>query len=51
MQQRGGHDEILAGDLQVHLAHQVQVRGVLLGDGLDRDVGDLDLIDAHEVQQ
>jgi hypothetical protein len=44
--QRRGHHEVLARDVELELAHQLEVLEVLLGDPRDRDVGDVDLVDA-----
>ena len=45
------HHQVLAGDVEVQLAHQLEVLEVLLGDLRDRHVGDLELVLADQVQQ
>jgi hypothetical protein len=46
-----GHDEELAGDVEIQPAHHFQIRQVLLGDRGDGDVNDLHLVLLDEVQQ
>ena len=45
------HDHELAGELEVQLAHQLQVLHVLARDGCDRDVVDVELVAPDQVQQ
>jgi len=49
--QRRGHDEKLAGHVQIQLLHQRDVGEVLLGDERDRDVVDVHLIFLDEMNQ
>ncbi len=49
--QRRGHHQELAGDVEVELLHQAEVREVLLGDQRDRDVVDVDLILLDQVDE
>nr|WP_263429880.1 hypothetical protein [Nannocystis pusilla] len=51
VRQRRRHHQVVARDLEVELAHDVEVLEVLLGDERDRDVEDVELVLAHEVQQ
>ena len=46
-----GHDEVVAGDLEVHGPHELEVLQVLLRNEGDRDVEDVELVPAHQVQQ
>ena len=46
-----GHDEELAGHVEVHLLHQIEVLEVLLRDQRDRDVVDVQLVLLDEVQE
>ena len=43
--------DVLAGDVEVELLHQAQVLVKLIADQRHRDVGDLDLVDARQLQQ
>src|SRR6266850_924250 len=45
------HQEVLPRELEVELFHQEEVRVVLPGDLDDRDIVDVDLVDADQVQQ
>jgi hypothetical protein len=45
------HHQVLAGDVDVEALHGVEVLEVLLGDEGDRDVEDLELVLAHQVQE
>src|SRR5512134_3582414 len=47
----GGHHQELARDLEVQRLHEVKVGEVLLGDLRDRDVVDVELLVADQVQQ
>ena len=47
----GRHGDVLRRDVEVELAHRVEVRGVLLRDVGDRDVGDRHLVDADEMEE
>src|SRR5262249_37572373 len=49
--QRRRHDEELAGDVEVELAHQIDRVEVLLRDERDRDVVDVDLVPLDQEQQ
>jgi hypothetical protein len=51
MNQRRRHDEELARNIQVQLLHQGDVGEVLLGDERNRDVVDVHLVLANEVNQ
>ena len=51
LQQRRRHHKELAGDVEVDLAHPLDVLQVLLGDQCDRNVEDVDLVLADQVQQ
>ncbi len=51
LHERGGHDEELAGQLELELAHGVEGVEVLRGDLLDGDVVDIELVLADEEQQ
>ncbi len=43
--------DVLAGDVEVELLHQLQVGVELIADGRHRDVGDLDTVDLDQMQQ
>ena len=49
--ERGGHHDELARHVEIELAHEVEVLHVLLGDAPDRDVVDLQLLAADEIQK
>src|SRR4029077_20457949 len=49
--QRRGHDEKFAGDVQIQLLHQRDRCEVLRGDERDRDVVDVDLVLPDQVQE
>ena len=49
--QRGGHHNELARHIEVQLAHHLDVLHVLLGDASDRDVVDVELVAANEIEQ
>ena len=49
--ERRGHDEIVAGDVEVELLHQADRVEVLLRDERDRDIVDVHLVLLDEVQQ
>jgi hypothetical protein len=49
--QRRGHDEVFAREFQLHAAHHVDVRHVLPRDLGDRDVEDVDVLPADQVEQ
>ena len=49
--QRRRHHQELPGHVEVQLLHQIDVAEVLLGDERDRDVVDVHLVLANEVQQ
>ena len=49
--QRGGHDQKLAGDVEIQHAHDVEIRHVLRRDPLDRDVVDIDLLAPDQIEQ
>ena len=49
--ERRGDDQILADHVDVQRAHQLQVLEVLLGDEAHRNVQDVELVLANEVQQ
>ncbi len=49
--QRRGHDEELAGDVQIQLLHQRDRVEILRRDQRDRDVVDVHLVGANEVEQ
>ena len=49
--QRGGHEDELGADVEVHFARLLEVAQVLRRDGGDGDVADVDLLFANEVEQ
>ena len=49
--QRRGHHQELPGHVEVHLFHQLDVAEILLGDERDRDVVDVDLALANQMQE
>ena len=49
--QRRGHHQVFAGELELHAAHHVDVRHVLARDLGDRDVEDVEVLAADQVQQ
>ena len=49
--QRRGHHQILAGELELQFLHQLDVLHVLAGDLGDRDVENVDVLPADQVQQ
>ena len=49
--QRRRHHQVVARDLEVQRSHEVEVLEVLLGHERDRDVEDVELVPAHQVQQ
>ena len=51
LHQRGGHDKEFAGDVEVERLHRSKGFEVLLRDGLDRDVVDVDLDLADQKKQ
>ena len=51
VQQGGGHDEVFAGNVQVEALHQLQRGQVLLGDGGDGYVDDVELVLLDQVEQ
>jgi hypothetical protein len=51
MEQGGGHQKKLPGNVQVQVFHQLQVFQVLLGDGRDGDVVNIDLILLDQIQK
>ena len=51
VRQRRRHQQVLAGDVEVERAHEVEHLQVLLGDERDRDVEDVELVLLDEVQQ
>ena len=51
LHERGGHDEELAGQLELEVAHGVERVEVLLGDLHDRDVVDIQFVLADQEQQ
>ena len=51
MDQRRRQDEIVAGDVEVHLLHQLDRFEVLRRDRGNRDVVDVELVLADQMQQ
>jgi len=51
LRQRGGHQHVLAGELELQLLHQLDVLHVLPGDLRKRDVEDVEVLAADQVQQ
>ena len=51
MDQRRRHHQELTGDVEIQVLHQLDVVEVLLGDQRDRDVVDVHLVLANEVQE
>src|SRR5919198_1556260 len=51
VRERGGHHQELARDVQVQLAHPLQVLEVLLGDQRDRNVEDVDPLLPDQMEQ
>jgi hypothetical protein len=49
--QRGGHDEELAGDVEVERLHRAESFEVLFRDGLDRNIVDIDLVFPDEKKE
>jgi hypothetical protein len=49
--QRRRHDQELAGDVEIQLLHQLDVREVLLRDSGDRNVVHIHLVDPDEVYE
>jgi len=49
--ERGRHQEVFAGDVNVEALHGVEVLEVLLGHERDRDVENGELVLLHEVKQ
>ena len=49
--ERRGHQQILAGDVDVELVHQIEVLEILLPDRGDRDLRDLHLVDPDQMEQ
>ena len=49
--QRRGHHQVLAGELELHFLHQLDVLHVLARDLGDRDVEDVEVLPADQVQQ
>ena len=49
--ERCGHHQIFGCNVEVELAHEREVLEVLLGHAGDRDLGDIDLILADEMEQ
>ncbi len=47
----GRHHEIVGGDLDALLAHGLDEAQILLGERQDRDLGEIDLLAAGEVEQ
>lgn len=50
-EQRASHLDEFAGRRQIELLEHSQVLDELLGDRRDRDVGDLDLVLTHQIQE
>ncbi len=49
--QRRGHEDELRADVEIHLARLIQIGEVLRGDGRDRNIADVDLLFADQIQQ
>jgi hypothetical protein len=49
--QDGGHDQVFGGELEAHLVHRLDVVDVLARDFGDRDVEDVQVLAADQVQQ
>jgi hypothetical protein len=45
------HEQVLAGDLEVQLAHELEVLEVAIGDEADRDLEDVELVLLDQVQE
>ena len=51
VRQGRSHHQVLTGNVDVQRLHQIQVRQVLLGDEADRNVEDVELVLANQMQQ
>jgi hypothetical protein len=49
--ERGRHDQVLPGQLQIELLHEAQMPEILGGDVGDRDIRDVQLVPLDEVQE
>ena len=51
MDQGRGHEDELRADIEIHLARLIEISQILRSDGGDRDVADVDLLLADQIQQ
>jgi hypothetical protein len=49
--ERGRHEEIFRGHVQIELLHELDVLEVLLCDACDRNLGNVHLVEADEMKQ